>query len=80
MAQGSLTHRSTNASLPPQLCSLISQLHPVGKLSGQDLFAGIEIPSKMLSREFDPILFCCIGRGEFEGNVFALKYLDTGDW
>lgn len=73
MAQGYLTHRSTDASLPPQLCLLMSQLYPIGKLSGQDLFAGIEIPSKMHSREFDPILFCCIGRGEFEGKCVCAK-------
>lgn len=63
----------TGAQTPPQLCSLMSQLYPIGKLSGQDLFAGIEIPSKMHSREFDPILFCCIGHGEFEGKCVCAK-------
>lgn len=68
LAQGFLTHRSTNASLPPQLCSLMSQLHPFGKRSGEDLLAGIEeIPSKMHSVEFDSIIFCYVGCGDFEG-------------
>lgn len=49
-------------------------VYPVGKLSGNSLLAQIgEIPSKMRSAEFDPVIFCCVRCGEFEVKCVCSK-------